>query len=90
MAAHAAHQNRQTDYDAIPVALVLQTGCLSQAIPSQLPQPYTGSRIAFRLVYPDIQGSNRPGAPGRFISRDIGSVIIGARTRNDDADMEAG
>ncbi|KAH5127177.1 hypothetical protein HBH70_234760 [Parastagonospora nodorum] len=62
---------------------------LLSAIPSQLPQPYTGSRIAFRLVYPDIQGSNRPGAPGRFISRDIGSVIIGARTRNDDADMEA-
>lgn len=39
-------------------------------------------------MYPDIQGSNRPGAPGRYISRDIGSVIVGARTRNEDADME--
>jgi histone deacetylase complex subunit SAP18 len=63
---------------------------LLSAVPTQLPQPYTGTRIAFRLVFPDIQGSNRPGAPGRFISRDIGSVIVGARTRNDDVDMEDG
>ncbi|KAH7555875.1 hypothetical protein BM1_06401 [Bipolaris maydis] len=61
---------------------------LLSAVPSMLPQPYAGSRIAFRLVYPDIQGSNRPGAPGRFISRDIGSVIVGAPSRNDDVDME--
>ncbi|EDU43311.1 Sin3-associated polypeptide Sap18 [Pyrenophora tritici-repentis] len=65
---------------------------LFSAVPTLLPQPYAGSRIAFRLVYPDIQGSNRPGAPGRFISRDIGSVIVGARSRNndddDDMDME--
>lgn len=61
---------------------------LFSAVPTLLPQPYTGSRIAFRLVYPDIQGSNRPGAPGRFISRDIGSVIVGARSGDDD-DMDA-
>jgi histone deacetylase complex subunit SAP18 len=61
---------------------------LLSAVPTQLPQPYTGSRIVFRLVYPDIQGSSRPGAPGRFISRDIGSVIVGARTRNEDVDMD--
>jgi histone deacetylase complex subunit SAP18 len=61
---------------------------LLSAVPTLLPQPYAGSRIAFRLVYPDIQGSNRPGAPGRFISRDIGSVIVGARRRDEDTDME--
>ncbi|KAH7066652.1 Sin3 associated polypeptide p18-domain-containing protein [Paraphoma chrysanthemicola] len=63
---------------------------LLSALPAQLPQPYAGTRIVFRLVYPDIQGSNRPGAPGRFIARDIGSVIIGARTRGDDIDMDGG
>ncbi|UPX16411.1 uncharacterized protein EKO05_0006812 [Ascochyta rabiei] len=56
-------------------------------MPNLLPQPYAGTRIAFRLVYPDIQGSNRPGAQGRYISRDIGSVIVGARTANEDGDM---
>ncbi|KAF2827841.1 hypothetical protein CC86DRAFT_200880 [Ophiobolus disseminans] len=63
---------------------------LLSAVPTQLPQPYAGARIAFRLVYPDIQGSNRPGAPGRFISRDVGSVIVGARTKNEDVDMGDG
>ncbi|KAF1844120.1 uncharacterized protein K460DRAFT_290943 [Cucurbitaria berberidis CBS 394.84] len=63
---------------------------LLSAVPTLLPQPYTGSRLAFRLVYPDVQGSNRPGAPGRFISRDIGSVIIGARAEDEDTDMEGG
>jgi histone deacetylase complex subunit SAP18 len=61
---------------------------LLTAVPTLLPQPYAGSRIAFRLVYPDIQGSNRPGAPGRFISRDIGSVIVGANAKEEDAEME--
>ncbi|KAG9191519.1 hypothetical protein G6011_10253 [Alternaria panax] len=61
---------------------------LLSAVPTLLPHPYAGSRIAFRLVYPDIQGSNRPGAPGRFISRDIGSVIVGAQSREEDTDME--
>ncbi|KAJ4398856.1 hypothetical protein N0V91_009907 [Didymella pomorum] len=56
-------------------------------MPSLLPQPYAGARIAFRLVYPDIQGSSRPGAQGRYISRDIGSVIVGARAVNDDVEM---
>jgi histone deacetylase complex subunit SAP18 len=63
---------------------------LLSAVPTLLPQPYAGSRIAFRLVYPDIQGSNRPGAPGRYISRDIGSVIVGARTGDEDVDMDGG
>lgn len=60
---------------------------LFSAVPSLLPQPYAGSRIAFRLVYPDIQSANRPGAPGRYISRDIGSVIVGAATGADDVEM---
>ncbi|KAL6706062.1 hypothetical protein ACN47E_006164 [Coniothyrium glycines] len=61
---------------------------LLSAVPTLLPQPYAGSRIAFRLIFPDIQGSNRPGAPGRYISRDIGSVIVGARTGSQDVDMD--
>lgn len=63
---------------------------LLSAVPSLLPQPYTGSRIAFRLVFPDIQAANRPGAVGRYISRDIGSVIIGANAEIKDTEMEGG
>ncbi|KAF1348334.1 hypothetical protein EJ07DRAFT_141840 [Lizonia empirigonia] len=65
-------------------------GLFLGAMPNLLPQPYAGTRIAFRLVYPDIQGSNRPGGQGRYISRDIGSVIVGARTANEDSEMGDG
>ncbi|KAF1942910.1 hypothetical protein EJ02DRAFT_344449 [Clathrospora elynae] len=61
---------------------------LLSAVPTLLPQPYAGSRIAFRLVFPDLQASTRPGAPGRFISRDIGSVIVGASSGDEDTDMD--
>ncbi|KAF2624938.1 hypothetical protein BU25DRAFT_347164 [Macroventuria anomochaeta] len=65
-------------------------GLFLGAMPNLLPQPYAGTRIAFRLVYPDIQGSSRPGAQGRYISRDIGSVIVGARTANEDSELGDG
>ncbi|KAJ4292024.1 mtDNA inheritance, partitioning of the mitochondrial organelle [Kalmusia sp. IMI 367209] len=60
------------------------------AIPDLLPKPYAGTRIAFRLVYGDMNGPNRPGAPARFLSRDLGSVVIGAQTgsERDEAEEE--
>ena len=61
-------------------------GLFFGTMPTLLPKPYVGTRIAFRLVYPDIQGSSRAGAQGRYISRDIGSVIVGARTANEEND----
>ncbi|KAF2183290.1 hypothetical protein K469DRAFT_476512, partial [Zopfia rhizophila CBS 207.26] len=59
------------------------THLLLSALPSLLPKPYTETRIAFRLIYGDIQGPTRPGIPGRFISRELGSVIVGASTEGD-------
>ncbi|KAF2677690.1 hypothetical protein K458DRAFT_157706 [Lentithecium fluviatile CBS 122367] len=56
---------------------------LLSALPNLLPKPYAGTRIAFRLVYGDLAGPNRPGMPGRFISRELGSVVVGARTQED-------
>lgn len=53
-------------------------------MPSLLPRPYAGTRIAFRLIYPDMQAPTRPGAPGRYISRELGSVIVGAAVGGED------
>jgi histone deacetylase complex subunit SAP18 len=61
---------------------------LLTALPNLLPKPYAGTRIAFRLVYGDMTGPNRPGAPGRFISRELGSVVVGARTNGDAEGMD--
>ncbi|KAF9734616.1 hypothetical protein PMIN06_010707 [Paraphaeosphaeria minitans] len=56
---------------------------LLTTLPNLLPQPYAGTRVAFRLIYGDVNGPQRPGAPARFTSRDLGSVIVGAQTPAD-------
>ncbi|KAF2247237.1 hypothetical protein BU26DRAFT_399191, partial [Trematosphaeria pertusa] len=59
---------------------------LLTALPNLLPKPYAGTRIAFRLVYGDMSAPNRPGMPGRYISRELGSVVVGAQTEEDGMD----
>ncbi|OJJ62729.1 hypothetical protein ASPSYDRAFT_41402 [Aspergillus sydowii CBS 593.65] len=54
---------------------------LTSALPSMLPDPPIGTRLCFRLIYPDTKGAAMmgPGAQGRYLSKDLGSVIIGPR-----------
>jgi histone deacetylase complex subunit SAP18 len=56
---------------------------LVSAIPSTLPSPAVGTRLAFRLVYPDAREANRSGA-SRYLQKDLGSVVIGASGERDD------
>lgn len=50
---------------------------LASALPSQLPDPPVGTRLCFRLIYPDTRGATVDGRGGRYLSKDIGSVVIG-------------
>lgn len=50
---------------------------LVTALPQVLPDPAVGTRIAYRLVFPDTRDSGRPG-PASYISKDLGSVVLGA------------
>ncbi|KAL2869256.1 SAP18 family protein [Aspergillus lucknowensis] len=54
---------------------------LTSALPSMLPDPPIGTRLCFRLIYPDTKAAAMlgPDARGRYISKDLGSVIIGPR-----------
>ncbi|KAL2795111.1 Sin3 associated polypeptide p18-domain-containing protein [Aspergillus keveii] len=54
---------------------------LTSALPSALPDPPIGTRLCFRLIYPDTKGAAMmgPDARGRYLSKDLGSVIIGPR-----------
>ncbi|OJJ45824.1 hypothetical protein ASPZODRAFT_33472, partial [Penicilliopsis zonata CBS 506.65] len=54
---------------------------LTSALPGQLPSPPIGTRLCFRLVYPDTRGAAAmgPDARGRYLSKDMGSVIVGDR-----------
>lgn len=35
-----------------------------------------GTRLSYRLIFPDTRDAGRPG-PGRYLSKELGSVIIG-------------
>ncbi|KAL3479725.1 Sin3 associated polypeptide p18-domain-containing protein [Aspergillus californicus] len=56
---------------------------LTSALPSMLPDPPIGTRLCFRLIYPDIKSAAMMGphadARGRYLSKELGSVIIGPR-----------
>ncbi|KUJ20953.1 uncharacterized protein LY89DRAFT_704921 [Mollisia scopiformis] len=52
---------------------------LTSALPTLLPDPAIGTRLSFRLIYPDTRSSG-PGigvGPGRYLIKELGSVIIG-------------
>ncbi|WEW54586.1 hypothetical protein PRK78_000006 [Emydomyces testavorans] len=63
---------------------------LTSCLPSLLPSPAVGTRLSFRLIYPDtksqVVGASGPGSPGageegrgRYLSKDMGSVIVGPK-----------
>ncbi|KAI9762649.1 MAG: hypothetical protein M4579_000267 [Chaenotheca gracillima] len=52
---------------------------LTSALPSLLPDPAIGTRLSFRLIFPDTRDIGRPG-PGRYISKEVGSIVLGADT----------
>lgn len=56
------------------------THLLLTALPSLVPSQYAGTRIAFRLIYADMQGPNRPGQGPHYLARELGSVIVGAKS----------
>ncbi|CAI7662946.1 unnamed protein product [Penicillium crustosum] len=68
---------------------------LTSALPSLLPDPPVGTRLCFRLIYPDARGAamGGPDARGRYLSRDLGSAIVGPRDSTlraeDDENKEA-
>ncbi|KAG9239263.1 Sin3 associated polypeptide p18-domain-containing protein [Amylocarpus encephaloides] len=50
---------------------------LTSALPSQLPEPATGTRVAFRLIFPDTRNSGPDSGIGRYKTKDLGSIVIG-------------
>ena len=44
-----------------------------KALPELLPHPAVGTRLAFRIVYADMQDPST----ANYLARDIGSVVVG-------------
>ncbi|PYI00289.1 hypothetical protein BO78DRAFT_424622, partial [Aspergillus sclerotiicarbonarius CBS 121057] len=54
---------------------------LTSALPTLLPDPPVGTRLCFRLIYPDTKGAATmgPDARGRYLAKELGSVVVGPR-----------
>lgn len=50
---------------------------LTTALPTLLPDPAIGTRLAFRLIYADTRSSGAGSGPGRYMTKDLGSIVIG-------------
>ncbi|GAM90725.1 hypothetical protein ANO11243_087700 [Dothideomycetidae sp. 11243] len=70
------------------------TSLITNALPDILPSPSAGTRIGYRLVFPDTRSVTGPGADedqGRWLSKPLGSVVIGEEsedTQHDRRDEE--
>lgn len=68
---------------------------LTQALPQILPDPSVGTRLSFRLVYPDVHASRGGGGRldsegrGRYLSKEVGSVVISAPEHSNGDDASA-
>ena len=49
---------------------------LTSALPNLFPDPVIGTRLSYRLIFPDTREAGRPG-PGRYLSKELGSVVVG-------------
>ncbi|KAJ5642467.1 Sin3 associated polypeptide p18 [Penicillium lividum] len=55
---------------------------LTSALPSLLPDSPIGTRLCFRLIYPDARAAAIAGPDvraGRYVTKELGSVVIGQR-----------
>ena len=60
-------------------------------LPGVFPENMVGCRLGFRLVYPDMsvaRGRSDEGGKGRYVSREMGSVVVGAPIEQVNEDKE--
>ncbi|KAM0800305.1 Sin3 associated polypeptide p18, partial [Usnea florida] len=50
---------------------------LTTALPTLLPDPAIGTRISYRLLYPDTRTGSSGQGQGRYLSKELGDVIVG-------------
>ncbi|RAL16982.1 SAP18 family protein [Aspergillus homomorphus CBS 101889] len=62
---------------------------LTSTLPTILPDPAIGTRLSFRLIYPDTKGAAMNLSSGRYLSKEMGSVVIAPRGYDESSDDNA-
>ncbi|KAK3072970.1 hypothetical protein LTR53_005830, partial [Teratosphaeriaceae sp. CCFEE 6253] len=66
------------------------TGLLTSVLPSGvLPSPAVGTRLVYKLVFPDTRAEVREGGKGKWIDKPLGNVVIGGNDAHFHAEGEA-
>ena len=65
------------------------TGLLMSVLPEGvLPKPNVGTRLAYRLIFPDTRSVTGDSGRGRWVDRNVGSVIIGGKSATDAMELD--
>lgn len=63
------------------------TGLLTNVIPpGVLPKPAVGTRLVYKLIFPDTRAEIREGGRGKWIDKPLGSVVVGGNEAQFDGD----
>ncbi|RAK78506.1 SAP18 family protein [Aspergillus fijiensis CBS 313.89] len=66
---------------------------LTSTLPHLLPEVPIGTRLSFRLIYPDTKGAAMnlgEHGRGRYLAKEMGSVVVAPRGYDDDTDSNEG
>ncbi|KAK5122603.1 hypothetical protein LTR85_003866 [Meristemomyces frigidus] len=66
------------------------TGLLTSVLPPNLlPSPAVGTRLVYKLIFPDTRAEVREGGKGKWIDKPLGSVVIGGQDADINGDIDA-
>lgn len=66
------------------------TGLLTSVLPPNvLPSPAVGTRLVYKLIFPDTRAEVREGGKGKWIDKPLGTVVIGGQDADLNTDGDA-
>ncbi|KAK0333747.1 hypothetical protein LTR91_020198 [Friedmanniomyces endolithicus] len=86
----AIRQKSVIIYSWSDCSLAELTGLLTSMLPAGvLPSPAVGTRLVYKLVFPDTRAEVREGGKGKWVDKPLGSVVVGGNEAHFNGDEDA-
>ncbi|KAK1080330.1 hypothetical protein LTR33_005630 [Friedmanniomyces endolithicus] len=86
----AIRQKSVIIYSWSDCSLAELTGLLTSMLPAGvLPSPAVGTRLVYKLVFPDTRAELREGGKGKWVDKPLGSVVVGGNEAHFNGDEDA-